>query len=346
MVSHCLRSIDEFASIRLDIATDRPCPRRYRARPRRHPRRGPGDRPRGSTRSGPGAGRWTEPATTGCSPAGGQGPRSAAGASAGETTTQKAGAHVESGVHGRGRDGRPADAIRAKISGGRAAACPGCTTRPRPSRARLSRPPPEMCASPRGGDPGRPQRLGGPHVHPGRREQRVGQPGSAARRGPGRGQRIAIAVAGRKLGQGQDDGRPGGPRTRPPGCAPSGIAPTAVPTRSSMGPPPAESASIRADLGDLAAGDGDAGLVGAPGTGRGRSPRAPPRRSGRSRCSRAGPAAPPPVQITSLTLLATQSIPTGSHRSASRARQDLGADPVGRQTRSAARGGTCISVAK
>ena len=92
----------------------------------------------------------TEPATTGCSPALFSA-STAAGASAGETITQKPVpmlkvAYIVSGGT------RPASAISANTGGGGGSASSEYDTSAA-RRPRLSRPPPEMCTSPRGVTP-------------------------------------------------------------------------------------------------------------------------------------------------------------------------------------------------
>ena len=192
----------------------------------------------------------TEPATAGASPALFSASM-AAGASDGETTTQKPVPMLKvANIVTAGT--RPASAISAKTGGAGGSASSSYDTSAA-SRARLSRPPPEMCTRPRGVTPA------SHSASAARTYTRVGASRASSSRWPVPGTRSAraspaISNSARRASEYPLLCRPelGRARMTSPsltcepstGARPGGSAPTAVPTRSSMGGPPAEGASM------------------------------------------------------------------------------------------------------
>ena len=209
----------------------------------------------------------TEPATAGASPALFSASM-AAGASDGETTTQKPVPMLKvANIVTAGT--RPASAISAKTGGAGGSASSSYDTSAA-RRARLSRPPPEMCTRPRGVTPASHSasaartytRVGASRASssrwpvPGTRSASA-QPGHLEQRPAG--QRVPVAVQAR-AGQGQDDVALADLRPVHRGAAGRQRADRGA-DQVEHGRPARRRSQHGADLGDLAAGDGDPGLL-------------------------------------------------------------------------------------
>ena len=226
-------------------------------------------------------------------------------------------------------------------TGGTAAGPRSRSPTPSPSRSRFVSPPPVMWARPWTATSERSRSSDRAHVDHGRLEQRVGHRGAAElrrarRRGPrppsseqrAAGERVAVGVQAAATA-GRSARRPGR-RRAPVTIASSATVPNAVPQRSK----PCGDGWPRISSGRTASsppGISTPACLGADASGPRRSAPARAGRPARRRGSRRSAIGSAPTQTTSLTFIATQSMPTVSRRSACSATTSLEPTPSVRQ---------------